>query len=619
MGVTNALSAAIGGLRTSQAGIAMVGQNVANADSPYYTKKSLMGSTRVIGEQVVGLRSGAAQRTLDGLLQQTLRTEVAGGTFAQVRAAYTDRLADLFGPVGSTAALDSIYNNFTKALQELSTSPENEVTRQNVLSRAQVLAQRLNGASDDIQAMRLETERGLNDAVIRANDALQRIQTLDRQIVAGSANSGNPVNLMDQRDQAIGELAELMDIRAEVGSDNSVSIFTRSGLLLFDDRAVTLEFDQRATLVPQAVYDQDPNQRGVGTITMVTPGGMKMDLIAQNSFRSGKIAGLLSLRDGTLVEAQKQLDEFAAGLARALSDQTVSGTAATVGAQTGFDLDVSGIQPGDAITLNVTRNGVPAKISIVRVEDPSKLPLPQNATADPNDEVIGVSFATPAGAAAAIQTALGASFTVSNTGSSLRFLDDGAAGATNVTGATGTFTATGLTGNDSALSFFVDVGGATPVYSGSFDGSPQKTGFAQRIAVNPTLLAQPSRLVNIGTATNAGDPARPSSLLDRLTKTTRIYGAAEGVGTEQSPASATVSGYIQRIVNAQGQQAETAALQAEGQEIVVNQLQDRFDEGARVNIDEEMSRLIELQQTYQASARIISVIDEMTKALLQAV
>jgi flagellar hook-associated protein 1 FlgK len=618
MGIGNALTSAISGLRTSQAGIALVGQNVANADNPGYTRKTLTARTQVIGEQVVGVRSTQAQRTLDLLLQQTLRTETSGGTYSGVRARYAARLDALYGPPGSPAALDSVFGAFVGGLQALATSPEDPVARQRVLAEAQVLTQRISGLSEDIQSLRLETERGLGDAVARANDALSRIEALDRQVIAASAGGRTPVNLLDQRDQALGELANLMDIRVDIGPDNSVSVFTRSGLLLFDDKAVELEFDERSTMTPAGLYDPDPAKRAVGTITLKTPNGLSTDLVAARAFRSGEIAGLLSLRDGMLVDAQAQLDAFAAGLAQAMSDNVVAGAPVTVGAQAGFTIDVAGMQPGDVLTLDVVRNGVPAKVSIVRVEDPSKLPLAPSATADPSDEVIGVSFASPATAAAQLQAAL-PGFAVSATGTVIRFLDDGAPNTTDVAGLSGRFTETGLAGPGAAFAMFADAGSTPPAYTASLDGTGQRLGFAQRIVVNPALLADPSRLVRIAAGAGAGDPTRPNAMIDRLTKATRSFDPAGGIGSAEAPARATVASYLQRVVATQGQQAETEQRLSDGQEIVVNGLQERFDAGARVNVDEEMARLIELQQTFQASARIITAVDEMMKTLLTAI
>ena len=79
------------------------------------------------------------------------------------------------------------------------------------------------------------------------------------------------------------------------------------------------------------------------------PNGGDVDLIASNAIRSGEIAAYLEMRDQVLVQAQTQLDEIAAAMARALSDRTVDGTAVTSGAQSGFDVDLGSLLDGNTV------------------------------------------------------------------------------------------------------------------------------------------------------------------------------------------------------------------------------------------------------------------------------
>ena len=65
-------------------------------------------------------------------------------------------------------------------------------------------------------------------------------------------------------------------------------------------------------MTPQAQWDADPSKRSVGTLTLVSPSGGTIDLIANNSIRSGEIAAYIDMRDNVLVEAQNQLDGLAA-------------------------------------------------------------------------------------------------------------------------------------------------------------------------------------------------------------------------------------------------------------------------------------------------------------------
>ena len=109
-------------------------------------------------------------------------------------------------------------------------------------------------------------------------------------------------------------------------------------------------------------------------------------MIAGNMFGSGKIAALLEMRDHVLVDAQAQVDQIASAMSRALSDRTTGGTAVTSGSQSGFDVDIGSLLSGNTINLTYTDNltNQQRTVTIVRVDDPSVLPLPAGTT--PNVE-----------------------------------------------------------------------------------------------------------------------------------------------------------------------------------------------------------------------------------------
>src|SRR5262249_45073216 len=153
-------------------------------------------------------------------------------------------------------------------------------------------------------------------------------------------------------------------------------------------------FNPTGSFTAGLAWNADPSKSTLSSITLVGPaGGSGVDLIANGSIRSGELAGYLNMRDNVLGQAQTQMDAVAAPVSRRLADTTTAGTAATVGTQNGFTTDLSGLQAGNTIhvtytdVLNVTHN-----VSIIRVDDPSVLPLPGSATPDPNDTVVGVDF-----------------------------------------------------------------------------------------------------------------------------------------------------------------------------------------------------------------------------------
>ena len=391
MSLSQALSSALAGLRVTQSAMSLVASNVANAETPGYVRKTLAQSATANGRESAGVRQVAVNRELDQYVQRQLRTEISGGAYATLRSDYYARLQDIFGMPGGTATLETAFNDFTISLQALTTSPESAAARLGVLNAAQVLTGQLNRMSDSVQSLRGDAELGLSDAVTRANHAIEQIAALNRQLTGMTLQDATATTLMDQRDAYIDELSHLMDIRVLAGENNQVSVFTNSGMQLVGVDAARLAFDAQDTIGAATQWDLDPNKRTLGSLKLNAVNGASVDLIANKGIRSGEIAALLELRDDILVQAQSQLDGLASAMASALSSVEDSGTAIVSGAQNGFDLDTGGMLAGNIIRLTYEdAGGVRHRISLVRVEDSSVLPLSASFTADPADEVIGV-------------------------------------------------------------------------------------------------------------------------------------------------------------------------------------------------------------------------------------
>jgi flagellar hook-associated protein 1 FlgK len=621
MGLSQALATSTAGLRTTQAGMALVASNVANAETPGYVRKTMVQATTSAGANGVSVRISEIAREFDAYIQRQLRTETAGGSYADTRAQLFSRLQRVYGTPGSDAALETVFSKFTDSLQALTTSPDSAAARAAVLSAAKVLAQQLNSMTTDIQALRSDAEFGLSDAATRANYAMQQIAAINRQLATSTGNDAAAATLLDQRDTYIDELSRLMDIKVVKGDFNQINIFTNSGIQLVGVDASTLSFDAQGTVTPSALYDRDPAKRTLGTLTLVNPTGGSMDLIATGAIRSGEIAAFVEMRDTVLVQAQTQLDQIAAAMSSALSDETVASTAApgAVLPQLGFDIDTAGLLAGNTIHLTYTDTltSVVHNVSIVRVDDPAALPLDGSATADPNDEVIGVDFS---GGLAAVATALNARFggrvNVSNpAGTTLRFLDDGNANNSAINAVSATRTLTSFTGGGGELPFFNDAG--VP-FSGAITSlGSQSIGYAGRISVNGALLADPSRLVVYQAGVAAGDGTRPNFIYDQLMEASLEFAPGSGIGALSQPYSGTLGSFLRQVISFQGEAAENAESLATGQEVVVNALAQRFSDGAAVNIDVEMASLLTLQNAYGANARVLATVKEMFELLMQ--
>jgi flagellar hook-associated protein 1 FlgK len=618
MSIANAISAALSGMRLTQAGVGLVADNIANAETPGHVRKTILQAPVGAG----GVQLLGVTRELDVFVQRQLRAELAGAAYAGRVNDFYVRIAQIYGQPGGLNALDTLYNNFSNSLRSLVTSPESIAMRTDVLNQAAVLAQQLNAMSGDIQELRTQAEISISAAVTRVNEILQSIEKISGQLVSAQPNSAEVAGLLDARDSLVAELSQLIDVRVVELERGQISIFTNSGVSLFDHKAARLAFDGRDTIGPQSLWNIDPDLRQVGTITLVAPNGYELDLIADRAIRSGEIAANLEMRDQILVQAQAQIDEIAHALALALSNRPVSGGATSSGAATGLQLDLADLKNGNSVTLTYTDNvgAQQNRVTIVRVDDAGALPLDDAFTPDPGDTVIGVDFSGGmASVVTALNTALGGTGLVFDnpSGSVLRVLDDGIPDLVNVDEFNASITSSAFNVGEFSLPFFVD-GGSNSLYTNFVTAtSQQKLGFASRIAVNPELKADSSRLVLYAPSTHGGDPARPQFLDEQLSAVARIYSPESGIGTDTQPYEGSLNDFIRQAISMQGSAAQNAERLKEGQDIVVNSLQARFSERSSVNIDAEMARLLQLQTAYGANARVFTAVKEMIDMLLK--
>ena len=623
MSLSDALSIAMSGLRANQAAMSLVSSNVANAETPGYVRKTLNQVATNSGDYGSNVRTVGVNRELDQYIQAQLRTETSGAGYASLRSNFLQQLQSLYGNPGSVGTLEDSFNKLTTAVQALSTSPDSQSARIGVVNAANVLASQLNSMTQGIQTLRGAAENGISDSVNTANNLMSQIATINNQLAAnpagGTSTDSSTAALLDQRDQYITQLSELMDIRVTTNGANQVTVFTTSGVELVGNQAARLSFNAQGTVTPNTVWNADPTKSNLGSVVVSYNNGGSIDLTASGGIKSGKIAAYTELRDKSLVEAQNQLDQFAASLSSALSDKSTAGTAATSGPQSGFDLNVADLKAGNVIhvTYTDTATNTQRQISIMRVDDASVLPLPNSATADPNDRVVGIDFSGGmASVVAQLNTALGGSdLQFSGSGSTLTVLNS--ASFSTVNAASVTTTQTNLTNGSAELSLFTDSGSP---YTGAIGATgSQITGFAGRLTVNNGLVADPSKLVLYSATTAAGDTTRSDFILSQLTTAKFHYSPASGVGSASAPFKGTLLSYMQQFTSAQGASADAAAQLASGQDVVLNTLQEKMSSTSGVNIDEEMAHLLSLQNAYSANARVMSTVNEMYKTLMQAI
>ena len=617
MGLSQALSSALAGVNTTQQSLSVIAGNVANSNTPGYVEETASQvAVAISGQPGAGVDVAGINRDLNTLLQGQLWTETSGSSYADTSSQIYQQLQQIYGTPGTSTSFDAIYNNFTTALQGLSSNPASASQQNAVIGAAQSLTQNLNSMTSTIQQLRTQAEQGISTGVQTANTALQQIAQINNQLEAASDDSAT-ASLEDQRDQDITQLAQLMNVTVVRNPDNQISIFTGNGQqLVAGPQASQLSFSNSGTLSPTSLYSANPSQDAAGTITLTSPGGTTTDLIAEGAIQSGQLGAYVQMRDSILPQAQNQLDELANQMSQALSNQTTTGTAVTSGSQAGFNVDVGAVLPGNSVQLSYTdSSNVTHNLTIVSLGQGGTLPL-QTSPPNSNNQIIGINFSGGVSSAVSqLNTAFGTNLQFANpSGTVLQVLN--ANGSSNVVNSlSATATATSLTGGSAPLPLFT--AGGQPITGVLTSTGSQTTGLAGTIAVNPALTISPSSLVAYAANTSAGDPTRPNFMLNQLTSATLTFSPDTGIGTAQAPYSANLVNYMSQLVSQQSQASNAATNLQQGQDTVLSALQQRFNDQSGVNIDTEMSNLIALQNAYSANARVMSVVQQMMSTLLQ--
>ncbi len=616
MGLSVTLNNALSGMRVGQKALDVISTNVANAGTPGYHRRSI-SVIDTLGVNSSYAREGALSRAFNQSLQQHYTKAVAESGFSSVRATYLDRLQAFFGKPGTLGSVDTAFNDFQTALAKAATGSDNYANRADVVQKAQTLAGTLNRLTKDIQSLRQEIETRIGNNVDVLNTQIEALERINNRLADQGIDLGSRATLIDQRDRIVESLSRQLDLRVDYRSDDTVGLMTRSGIGILDVRRSVLSFESSGALSATSRFNPDSSLSSVGKLKLLTPAGLEIDLVQQGILQSGELAGLIELRDKNLVQAQDQLDEIAAGLAKAMSTSTAVGTAVPPLPPGGYEVDIAGLQRGDEFNFKYLQNGAQKTVRVVNVAGGALDYVDANGA-----RVIGIDFAAGETAVASqLQAKLGSGLVVSNpSGSMLRIMDDGAAGTTDMLSLAAQRTVSGKTAGDlqngdTALALFVDYDDAS--FTNALEGTGQKLGFAGRIRVNSNILADNRLLVQYTATTSIGDTARLDQIADNLNGMRFAGGLGGGASNASYRLAGTVSDLISQTLNYQGNAAANAISDSDTQTLTLDALAQRLDAEYGVDVDEEMARLMELQNAFAANARVLSVVQELMDQLMR--
>ena len=208
-----------------------------------------------------------------------------------------------------------MLSNLQSALTTYEASPTSSSAADAVVSSASDLTSSLNSASATVQQVRETADQNMASSVNTINSLLTQFTAANNAVVTGLQTGANVSSAEDTRNSIVTQLAQQIGVSTTVAANGSESIYTDSGVTLFQDTPRTVSFTTTPTLVDGA------NGNAV-TVDGVPITGANSPMPIQ----SGALAGYAALRDTLAPEYQAQLDQIAGGLISAFAESDQSPT-----------------------------------------------------------------------------------------------------------------------------------------------------------------------------------------------------------------------------------------------------------------------------------------------------
>lgn len=633
--MSSALNIGSQALNANLSALQVIGHNIANVNTAGYSRQTV--EMRSAGYQSMGgfylgkgVELGTVARMHDAYLTREAQLSSSVASADSERMARLAQLENIF-PTGESG-LGAAMNDLLNAWSDVASAPTNMAARSVVIGRGEEIASRLRDTAGQLDILTTSARQQVGDTVNNINRLAADIAKINQTILENQGNAGEPNDLLDQRDQLIGELSKLVQVSTVNADDGRVHVFVAGSqpLVLGSGAA-------RLAVVPDSI---DGSQQRI----QFQQGSSTMEL--SGSALGGKLGGVVQFIDEDLKDVTNQIGRMALALATTVNTQHALGVNLQGGTGEPFFVppaDVAGLpvptNTGNAVMhaevsdptalkpsdyqVNFTATGV----DIVRLSDgqiSSFAGLPA--------ELDGLSFQIDSGAAATGDGFLVRPFAAvaRNMQMAVSAADRLAAaspvmvtpGSGNTSGmgivslypvepsanltdpvtltflADGSFTATGLgPGNPPP-----DNPGPPPSYNYTPGQPLQFNGWSLTLRGNPS--AGDSFAITAAPTTNYGQNGGNAGGMLAL----RDLATFDGVSLSNGY-SAVLSDIGTRVQGAQ------FAASYSGQVAASNEAARAAVSG--VNLDEEAARLLQYQQAYQAAAKFMQIAQGTFDTLLQ--
>lgn len=287
-------------LRSDQIAMQVIGQNIANANTPGYIREEVLLSpapTQKVGGLLLGMgvRVEAVIQKIDLFLEERLRGAVSDRAGAEVTEETYSHLEGVINELGDTD-LSTSMNEFFSTISEILSDPGNVAMRNLAVLKGMTLAQDIGRASERVTDMRIDLNNRVSDMSARINRLTEEIQKLNIRITeteGGDVSASDAVGLRDQRLVALEDLAKLVKIRVQEQPSGSVTVYSGGDYLVFEG-------------IRREVEVVESTDRGIPVAEV-----RLSEINSPIDTASGELQGLMNSRDNVLGGFLDRMDDFA--------------------------------------------------------------------------------------------------------------------------------------------------------------------------------------------------------------------------------------------------------------------------------------------------------------------
>jgi len=325
MSLNSVMDTSLSAMFSAQAGMATTSHNIANADTPGYTRQSnLLAARRPLNFPFGSIGQGVdivtVRRSQDNFLLNSLRAQKAKmASYESVDSALYE-VENILGSIDNDHLGDAL-NSFFNAWSDLATPPVDPSLKQQVISNAVSLVTDFHTMSASLDDLQTNIEMQVEEEIVNLNGLLDQIGNLNSQIMAAEIGGQTANDLRDQRDLLVSEMSSIAAVTTVEREDGSLDVILNGRTMVVRDSVQQFTTTYRET------------SQGY-RMTVVTDGNFHDVTLPE-----GRLSGLLDSRDNYVEDIRAQLDNVASMLITRVNDLHVQGQSGTSSGQLFFTGD----------------------------------------------------------------------------------------------------------------------------------------------------------------------------------------------------------------------------------------------------------------------------------------